>query len=127
MQRLSPAALAIAALLAIGSLPRPTAASEVLTSGEGLLEACNELEQGIRPAGVGLVSIVGRGAEMCWTFIGAMQQVSVFTDASDRPYLEACPPPASSLSQLVRVFTTFATAHPEYLHPSSCAAVLFYG
>jgi hypothetical protein len=81
MRFLLPAALA-AALLTIGSLPRPAAATDVLTSGEGLLEACNEFEQGIKPGGGNLVQFGGLAAYTCWGFMGAMQQVSTFGDAS---------------------------------------------
>jgi len=119
-------AAALAALLTIGSLPRPAAALDVLANGEGLLEACNELERGIRPSGGDSFSYSGgREVDQCVGFIGAMQQVSVIGTAPAPPLLGACLPPASDPLQLIRVFTTYARAHPGYLHEKPAFVVMW--
>jgi Rap1a immunity proteins len=116
----------LTALVTIGAVPHHAIAAEPLVSGEGMLAACEELERTIRPTGGDWVNFTSRDAGECWAFVGAMQQVSRFTDPTNRSALSGtCLPPDSTLTQLIRVFTSFARAHPEVLHERPAQVVLW--
>jgi hypothetical protein len=111
-------ALLISLFFGVGVIPHRAVADDALVSGEGLLEACQELVGTMQAAGPDAVRLHGDQAHICWGFIGAMQSVSTLTAtaSSSRPMLGACLPPDGTTAQLVRVFVNFANSHPELLH-----------
>jgi hypothetical protein len=121
---------ALAVLLAAGAVPHRAAAEDLpplVFSGEGMLEACEELERNGKTTGPDSLRMSGQDAPACWGFMGAMMQVSRYGDDNKHPILKACLPPNGSLLQFVRVFTTFVRAHPELLHerPVDLAVLAF--
>jgi hypothetical protein len=109
-----------AVLLLLSSLP--TLAQ--LQSGNELLLSCEVLERGLKVSGDKQLTIPhDPQAFMCWGFMAAIQQLSTIRE-DNRRILNACPPPTSTLTQLIRVFTNYAQSHPEELHqPAAWIAV----
>jgi hypothetical protein len=104
-------------IASIAANPLRAVAAEPLGSGEGLLEACEELGRSLKPKGGDQVFFTGINASICWGFMGAMQRVANYGDpVTQKGQFGACLPPESSLTQLIRVFTAFAKAHPQRLH-----------
>jgi hypothetical protein len=61
----------------------------------------------------------------CWGYMGAVQDFYIIVDDQTRtPLLSACPGPKTKLTQLIRVFTNYARAHPQELHEK--ASILVY-
>ncbi len=53
---------------------------------------------------------------LCWGGFAAIQRALVYTDADWEPSLSVCPPPESTLVQLITIFVGYVDRHPEVLH-----------
>jgi hypothetical protein len=67
------------------------------------------------------VTITGNDPQAfeCWGYLNAFQQLSVirFRNESDKVSITgACLPEEGTLTQLIRVFVSYAEKHPEELH-----------
>lgn len=103
--------------LAATSVARATTASEYL-------QYCEEFEKGAIQSGEQL-SIPDGGATNCWHFFVAFQELVNIVDADTRrPALGLCIPHAVPLTQLIRIFTSYARAHPELLHTGPAGVAL---
>ncbi|MBN9061460.1 MAG: hypothetical protein J0H41_03340 [Rhizobiales bacterium] len=49
----------------------------------------------------------------CWGGFLALQQASLYRDERNRPSMNLCLPPESTLTQLVRIFVRYTDSHPE--------------
>ena len=98
--------------LATGTVSTP-ARSE---TGNGLLQACEALEREIRISGNNIQLPARTDVHRCWGYMGAVQDLSVIVDETGKPLLNSCPGPDTTLTQLIRVFTNYARAHPQELH-----------
>jgi len=65
----------------------------------------------------------GNDVNQCWGFMSAVQQYATLADQSGKPFLNACPGPNTTLTQIIRVFTNYAGAHPEKLDSKAAAVV----
>ena len=101
-----------ALLLATGAVSTP-AHSE---TGNGLPQACEALERDIRISGKNVQLPARADVHKCWGYMGAVQDLSVAVDETGKPLLGSCPSPKTTLTQLIRVFTNYARAHPQELH-----------
>ena len=55
--------------------------------------------------------------ERCFGAFAAIQQlVRLQWEGEKHPALEACPPPESTLTQVVKVFLSYVDRHPDELH-----------
>src|SRR4051794_21825480 len=93
------------------------ASAQAKTAGD-LLISCEALERGLESRGEGKVWVPAPGME-CWHYMSAVQDLSRLAERADdeaTTLLRICPPPKSTLVQLVRVFTAYARAHPSALH-----------
>src|SRR5438105_199307 len=78
-----------------------------------LLGSCESFLRAYRPAGEGF-QLQGATGPMheCWGFINALQQLSAVVDEGrTTPITGACPPPAASAVQLLRVVVAYLQKH----------------
>jgi hypothetical protein len=95
--------------------------AHAIGSGNDLLEACDAFERNATISADGSFSLP-RSDGLPWICVGymnALQQLSNALLLNGEHMLGICPPPESRLTQLIRVFTTYARAHPEELHLSA--------
>lgn len=95
------------ALLAISS-------AQAQTAGE-LLHACELFERGMHREGSTIFVPPGISPQLCWGFMTAVMQYATLADHDGKTLLGACPPPDTTTSQIVRVFVSYAQAHPQKL------------
>lgn len=68
------------------------------------------------------LSIPDGAASNCWHFFTAFRELADLTDAQTRrPFLGLCIPTTLPLTQLIRIFTNYAEAHPELLQTEPAA------
>ena len=92
-----------------------TQVSATILSGNELLTSCEALLSGARHEEGGTITISPAGGE-CWTYLKAVQDLVVMTNANGERYLQVCAPPKSTLLQIVRIVTDYARSHPSELH-----------
>jgi len=90
-----------------------------------MLHACENLERGMHVEGTNVYLMPSPDVNQCWGFMSAVQQYSTLADQDDQRLLNSCPSPETTTVQVIRVFTKYATAHPEKLHLN--AAAVAYG
>jgi hypothetical protein len=111
--------------LAITACITGAVADDPLRSAEGLLEACGEVVRSLRDAGDSVTFTTTFSTGECWAYVGALQRAANYGDpVTHQSLLGTCLPPDSTLAQLVRVFVTYARAHPEQLHKAPSDVVL---
>jgi len=91
---------------------------------EQLLQACENLERGLRFNGKTAYVPSDPDSNRCWGFFSAVQQTTAFETSPGNRLLFSCPGPTTTLTQIIRVFINFAHAHPEKLNER--AAVIAY-
>jgi Rap1a immunity proteins len=102
-------AFATALFLTATGVARATTASEYL-------QYCEVFERYAVQRGEQL-SIPDGGAANCWHFFVAFRELADVINAETRQHdLGLCIPPEVRLTQLIRIFISFARAHPELLH-----------
>jgi len=101
-------------LLASASLASAQSAGEIL-------HACENLERGMQVEGANVYLLPGADVNQCWGFMSAVQEYSTLADQDGQRLLNACPSPETTTLQIIRVFTKYATAHPEMLDLNAAA------
>jgi hypothetical protein len=66
---------------------------------------------------------VPQTSQLCWGAFTATQQLIVLGDDRGLPLLKVCPPAATTLVQLIKVFLNYSRRHPERAHLSFGHAV----
>jgi Rap1a immunity proteins len=90
-------------------------------SGKQMLQACQLLERGMHAEGSTLFLPPGMDIRECWGFMEAVQQYAILADHEGKPLLGACPKPDTTTTSIVRVFVSYALAHPEKLQLPAAA------
>ena len=85
-----------------------------------LLNACQSLERGKRGAGHVIHIPKTSGALICWGYMSAMQDISVWVDQNGNRILGACPPESTKRSDLIHAFVTYGRSHRRQM-PSNAA------
>ena len=94
-------------------------------TGNGLLQACEALEREALIEGDSIQLPAKTDVHECWGYMGAAQDFSAMVNnQTGKRLLNSCPGPKTTLTQLVRVFTNYAKAHPQELHEK--ASLLVY-
>jgi Rap1a immunity proteins len=94
-------------------------------TGNGLLQACEALEREALIEGDSIQLPARTDVHECWGYMGAAQDFSAMVNnQTEKRLLNSCPGPKTTLTQLVRVFTNYARAHPQELHDK--ASLLVY-
>jgi hypothetical protein len=93
-------------------------------SGNGLLQACEALEREARISGNNVQLPARTDVHKCWGYMGAVQDFSIMVDyETEKTLFRSCPGPDTKLTQLIRVFTNYARAHPQELHEKASRLV----
>ena len=93
-------------------------------TGNGLLQACEALERGMRISGDTIQLPARADVHKCWGYMAAVQDLSLAVDETGKHLLGSCPGPNTKLTQLIRVFTNYARTHPQELHEMAPVLVL---
>lgn len=59
-----------------------------------------------------------RDSSECWAAFMTLQQLAVIAYDNGRRYLNVCAPAESTRLQYIKLFTNYASKHPEHLHRS---------
>ena len=93
-------------------------------TGNGLLQACEALEREALIEGDSIQLPARTDVHECWGYMGAAQDFSAMVNnQTGKRLLNSCPGPKTTLTQLVRVFTNYARAHPQELHDKASLLV----
>ena len=88
-----------------------------VTKAEGLLHACEIFDKRVKFHGDSVTIPADPAAYVCWGYLSATQDYSVIVPGDKPiPMMESCPPPETTLTQLIHVFVVYGEAHPEVLH-----------
>jgi hypothetical protein len=113
-------------------LPSIIVASAVLVASEeaqaaspvrDLLNGCQSLERGKRGHGKQIEIPQMRGSLVCWGFMKAMQDLSVWTDENGNKILGSCPPERTTTLDLIHSFVRYGRSHRRELPGNAAAAV----
>jgi hypothetical protein len=102
----------------------------ILTTGSVRAETALEIASACR--GVASAPIQGNQvwfardypSGLCWGAFATIQELSTIQWPNGTMMLGACPPPASTRIELIKVFLRYTDDHPEMLHESFAAVVL---
>jgi hypothetical protein len=101
------------ALLFCSSSARAQSANE-------LLQACEELERTMTITGDNISFPPSQTNDECWYFMSAVQQYSTLAaPGTGQRFLGACTEATTTLSQLIRAFTSYARSHPQQLNATA--------
>jgi hypothetical protein len=101
-------------------------ASEHAQAGGGhdLLNDCQSLEHGKRGTGNQIQIPKTKEALVCWGYMQAMQDLSVWLDENGHRIIGSCPPEGTTLLALIHSFVTYARSHPSQLQGNAALAVM---
>jgi Rap1a immunity proteins len=88
-----------------------------------LLNGCQSLERG-KPRTGQLIHIPKRkGALICWGYMKAMQDLSVWADENGNRILGSCPPERTTTLDLIHSFVRYGRSHRRQLPSNAALAV----
>jgi hypothetical protein len=102
------AVVALLASIGLGTLAQAETARE-------LLHVCELLQGGMHVEGTQVLIPPGSDVAQCWGFMLAVQQYSILADHDGKTFLDACPKPDTTTTQVLRIFIKYARSHPEKL------------
>jgi hypothetical protein len=118
----------------IGSrLPSIVAATALLVASEqaqaanpvrDLLNACQRLERGKRGSGHVIHIPKSKEAIVCWGYMKAMQDLSVWVDENGNRILGSCPPQRTTTLDLIHSFVRYGRSHRRQLPSNAAVAVM---
>jgi hypothetical protein len=65
-----------------------------------------------------------RASLVCWGYMKAMQDLSVWVDENGNKILGTCPPERATTLDLIHSFVTYARSHPSQLQGNAALAVM---
>jgi hypothetical protein len=101
-------------------------ASEQAQSGNpvgDLLKGCQILERGKRGTGQMVHIPKSKGALVCWDYMKAMQDLSVWVDENGNKILGSCPPERTTTLDLIHSFVGYGRSHRRQLPSNAALAV----
>jgi hypothetical protein len=113
-------------------LPSIIVASAVLVASEGaqaatpvrdLLSGCQSLERGKTGRGNHIEIPKTKSSLVCWGYMKAMQDLSVWTDENGHTILGSCPPERTTTLDLIRSFVRYGRSHRRELPSNAALAV----
>ena len=93
-------------------------------SGHDLLNDCQSLERGKMGRGNHIEIPKTRASLVCWGYMKAMQDLSVWVDENGNKILGTCPPERATTLDLIHSFVTYARSHPSQLQGNAALAVM---
>jgi hypothetical protein len=76
-----------------------------------LLNACQSLERGKRGTGQVIHIPKTSGALICWGYMEAMQDLSIWVDQSGNRIFGSCPPESTTTLDLIHAFVAYGRLH----------------
>jgi hypothetical protein len=113
-------------------LPSIIVASAVLVASEeaqaaspvdDLLNGCQNLERGKMGGGNHIKIPKTRASLVCWGYMKAMQDLSVWTDENGNRILGSCPPERTTTLDLIHSFVRYSRSHRRELPSNAALAV----
>ena len=97
--------------------------AQAATPVRDLLTACQSLERGKRGHGTHIEIPKTRASLVCWGYMKAMQDLSVWTDENGHTILGSCPPERTTTLDLIRSFVRYGRSHRRELPNNAALAV----
>jgi hypothetical protein len=88
-----------------------------------LLNGCQILERGKRGTGQMVHIPKSKGALVCWGYMKAMQDLSVWVDENGNKILGSCPPERTTTLDLIHSFVRYGRSHRRQLPSNAALAV----
>jgi hypothetical protein len=88
-----------------------------------LLKGCQSLERGKMGRGNHIEIPNRRASLVCWGYMKAMQDLSVWTDENGNRILGSCPPERTTTLDLIRSFVRYSRSHRRELPSNAALAV----
>jgi len=88
-----------------------------------LLNDCQSLERGKRGTEQYIQIPKTRKALLCWGYMQAMQDLSVWIDENGNRIMGSCPPERTTLLDLIHSFVKYARSHRRQLPSNAALAV----
>jgi hypothetical protein len=79
------------------------------------LHVCELLQSGMHVEGTQVFIPPGSDVAQCWGFMLTVQQYSILAHHDGKTFLDACPKPDTTTTQVLRIFIKYARSHPEKL------------
>ena len=89
-----------------------------------LLNDCQSLERGKKGTGNQIQIPNTKEALVCWGYMQAMQDLTVWADADGHRIMGSCPPEKATRMALIHSFVTYARSHPSQLKDNAALVVL---
>ena len=88
-----------------------------------LLNGCQRLERGKQASGH-LINIPNTtGTVVCWGYLKAMQDLSIWVDENGNKIFGSCPPESTTTLDLIRSFVRYGRSHRRQLPSNAALAV----
>jgi hypothetical protein len=88
-----------------------------------LLNGCQSLERGKRGTGQMVHIPKNNGALVCWGYMKAMQDLSVWVDENGNKIFGSCPPERTTTLDLIHSFVRYGRSHRRQLPSNAALAV----
>jgi hypothetical protein len=88
-----------------------------------LLNGCQSLERGKHGTGQMVHIPKSKGALVCWGYMKAMQDLSVWVDENGNKILGSCPPERTTTLDLIHSFARYGRSHRRQLPSNAALAV----
>jgi hypothetical protein len=89
-----------------------------------LLNSCQSLERGKRGAGHLINIPKTTDALVCWGYLKAMQDLSIWVDENGNKIFGSCPPQTTTTLDLIHSFLTYGRLHRGQLPSNAALAVM---
>jgi len=89
-----------------------------------LLNGCQSLERGKQGAGHLINIPKTTGAVVCWGYLKAMQDLSIWVDENGNKIFGSCPPETTTTLDLIHSFVTYGRSHRRQLPSNAALAVM---
>jgi hypothetical protein len=89
-----------------------------------LLNGCQSLERGKQGARHLINIPKTAGAVVCWGYLKAMQDLSIWVDENGNKIFGSCPPETTTTLDLIRSFVTYGRSHRGRLPSNAALAVM---
>jgi hypothetical protein len=90
-------------------------------SASKILRACETLQRGMHLERTTIFLPPGDDAHQCWGYMNAVLDYAVLANRDGKPLLGACVSAETTAIDIIRLFISYANAHPDKLNLSAAA------
>jgi hypothetical protein len=98
--------------------------AQAATLARDLLNDCQSLERGKRGYGNHIQIPKTSASLVCWGYMEAMQDLSVWIDEGGQRIIGSCAPEGTTLLVLIHSFVMYARSHPNQLQDNAALAIM---